>query len=154
MQHEQMMQAGLGRRLTPGGILILLGIAILVLAWAYPTGQLTDMGPGYMPKLIALALMAMGGAVLVTDLRAGAAALPPGLNWRGLVFISAAVVVFALLVPKAGLVPAMFGAVALSMLADSSFSPLGIALYSAAVTFFSWLLFIPALGLPLSAFGG
>ena len=57
------------------------------------------------------------------------------------------------LIEPAGLVPAMFCAVAASKFANNRASLLSIVIYSAAVTFAGWLLFIVALGLPLTVFG-
>lgn len=139
-------------RVTSGAILILIACGILVFSWDYPVGSLTEMGPGFMPRCVGLGLAALGGIVLVLDLKASALEPLERPNWRSLIFICSAITIFALIVNRIGLVPAMFLAVSVSMLADSQARPIGIILYSTILTFLGWLLFIQALGLPLSAF--
>lgn len=141
------------RQVISGAVLIAFSIAILVTSWNYPTGSLTQMGPGYMPHLIAYALIAMGLGVMISDLRDTSPHYAEPMHWRALVFISAAVLVFVALIEPAGLVPAMFCAVAASKLANSRAGLLSIVIYSAAVTLAGYLLFIVALGLPLTVFG-
>ncbi len=142
----------LWRKLASGAILIAIGLAIIVLGWSYPFGTLTQMGPGFLPFYIALGIIALGGAVMAMDLRQPNADDAGPVHWRGLAFICAAIVLFGVLVNWAGLVPAMFLSVSVSMLADPDAKPFGIVAYSAVMTFLGWLLFIQALGLPLSAF--
>jgi hypothetical protein len=141
------------RQAVSGGVLVALGLAILVISWNYPVGSLTDMGPGYMPRIISVGLVAMGLGVLVSDLRGSVQTYDEPTHWRALVFISAAVLIFVALIEPAGLIPAMFCAVAASKLANSRAGLVSIVIYSATVTFAGWLLFIVALGLPLTVFG-
>lgn len=136
-----------------GGVLVALGLAILVISWGYAVGSLTDMGPGYMPRIISIGLVAIGLGVLVSDLRGTVQTYDEPTHWRALAFISAAVLIFVALIEPAGLIPAMFCAVAASKLANSRAGLVSIVIYSAAVTFAGWLLFIVALGLPLTLFG-
>ena len=136
-----------------GGVLVVFGLAILVVSWDYHLGSLRDMGPGYMPRIIALGLVGIGLGVLVSDLRGTVQPHDEPAHWRALVFISAAVLIFVALIEPAGLIPAMFCAVAASKLANSRSGLVSIVIYSAAVTFAGWLLFIVALGLPLTVFG-
>ena len=141
------------RQAVSGGVLVALGLAILVISWSYPVGSLTDMGPGYMPRIISIGLVAIGLGVLFSDLRGTVQTYDEPTHWRALVFISAAVLIFVALIEPSGLIPAMFCAVAASKLANSRAGLVSIVIYSAAVTFAGWLLFIVALGLPLTLFG-
>ena len=141
------------RQAISGAVLIAFGIAILVISWNYPAGSLTQMGPGYMPHIIAVALVAMGLGVMISDLRDTGPQYEEPVHWRALIFICAAVLVFVVLIEPAGLVPAMFCAVAASKLANSRAGLTSIVIYSAAVTLAGWFLFIVALGLPLTVFG-
>jgi flagellar biosynthesis component FlhA len=144
------------RRLASGLILVVFGASMLAISWSYSQGSLTQMGPGFMPHVIALALIAMGLGVVVTDLRDTVSRYDERnhrLHWRSLIFISGAVIVFIGLIEPGGLVPAMFCAVAVSMLANPSVSVASVLVYSGAVSLAGWFLFLIALGLPLSAFG-
>tara|TARA_R110000787_G_scaffold31580_4_gene83611 strand:+ start:905 stop:1384 length:480 start_codon:yes stop_codon:yes gene_type:complete len=141
------------RQAISGTVLIGFGLAILMISWNYSAGSLTQMGPGFMPRVIAVALVAMGLGILVSDLRGTAQSYDEPIHWRALIFVSAAVLIFVTLVEPAGLVPAMFCAVAASKLANSRAGLLSIVIYSAAVTLAGYFLFIVALGLPLTVFG-
>ena len=81
-----------------------------------------------------------------TSLEAGAS-----LQWRGLIFVSAAILVFAGLIEIAGLLPSMFLAVAVSKLADRRNSTFDILLYAGLATLAGWLLFLVVLELPIPA---
>lgn len=132
--------------------MIAIGLAIIAIGWSYPFGSLTQMGPGFLPHYLGVGIVALGVAVTVMDMRSPNGEAPGQIQWRALLLICAAVILFAVLVNWAGLVPAMFLAVSVSMLADPAARPLEILGYSLVMTVLGWLLFIQALGLPLSAF--
>ncbi len=139
-------------RALSGGVLLAVGLGMLVISWSYPLGQLTQMGPGYVPRAIAVLICAMAVAIIAIDLRSADIARGEGIHWRGLIFVSAAMLIFAALVDRAGLVPSMFLAVAVSMFADRQAKPLTIVIYTALATFAGWLLFLVILELPIPAF--
>lgn len=139
-------------RALSGGVLLAVGIGMLVIGWSYPVGQLTQMGPGYVPRAIALFICMIAAAIIVIDLRSTDIARSDGIHWRGLIFVSAAMLIFAALVDVAGLVPSMFLAISVSMFADRQAKPLTILLYTVLATFAGWLLFLVILELPIPAF--
>ncbi|MDF2370708.1 MAG: tripartite tricarboxylate transporter TctB family protein [Rhizobiaceae bacterium] len=153
MQNTERTDFSLWRRIVGGPALAAFGAAMLAISWSYPSGSVVQMGPGYMPHLVSGTLMFFGLTILVSDLRTTDSFETEQPQWRALILISAAVIIFVALIEPAGLVPAMFCAVAISKLANKQSGPLSIVIYSAAVTLAGWLLFIVALGLPLSVFG-
>ncbi|MBS3848823.1 tripartite tricarboxylate transporter TctB family protein [Devosia sp. BSSL-BM10] len=153
MQDTDRPTISLWRRLISGATVIVFGAAMLGISWSYPTGSVSQMGPGFMPHVIAIGLMIMGAAVLLADLRDTGLSKGAPPHWRALILISASVIVFGAVITRGGLVPAMFGAVLISTQANSRTSILGTLVYSVVVTLCGWLLFIVALGLPISAFG-
>ena len=42
------------RQAVSGVVLVAFGLAILLISWDYYLGSLRDMGPGYMPRIIAV----------------------------------------------------------------------------------------------------
>ncbi len=140
------------RQALGGTVLLAMGIALIVISWRYPTGGIVEMGPGYMPKLVGAMLAVLAVLIIVADLRDPRPSGQTSVHWRSLVFLSASVLAFGVLVNRLGLVPATFLSLVLAMLADGMARPLGILVYSTVVTFLSWVLFIPLLGLPLTAF--
>ena len=153
MQYTDRSEVPIWRRIASGALLAAAGMAMLAISWSYPAGSLTQMGPGYMPHAIAVVLILMGLGIVFSDMCDTAIDQDPAFHWRAFLFISAAILAFVMLIEPAGLIPAMFCAVAISMLANRSTHPISILIYSAAVTFAGWLIFLVALGLPLSAFG-
>jgi hypothetical protein len=74
------------------------------------------------------------------------------MHWRGLLFVSASILIFAALVDVTGLVPSMFLAVVVSMFADDQVHPMTVLIYACLATLGGWLLFLVALELPIPAF--
>jgi hypothetical protein len=100
--------------------LVGLGAFAFALAAELPVGSATQMGPGYVPRGLAMLIMAfgvvMGGRTLLVARQEF-----PAIAWRPLILISVSVAVFAVLLPLAGLAVLAFGlaafAVALFVLA-------------------------------------
>jgi hypothetical protein len=111
-------------------------------------GTAAEMGPGYMPRAIALGLLAFGlffcgrGA-----LRAGAAIEPARL--RPLLAVLAAVAVFAASANRLGLVVASVATVLVAALATRESRPVETVLFALALSAAAVLLFVRVLGLPV-----
>lgn len=151
-KNEQRAEPKEAWRAVSGAVLLLAGLVMLFFAWGYPTGTLNQMGPGFIPQTVAILLSCLAVAIILIDLRAPHLAKAGSMHWRGLIFISAAIIIFAVLVDIAGLVPAIFLAVAVSMFADDQARPMPVLIYAIVATFLGWLLFLVALELPIPAF--
>ena len=140
-----------------GGLfLILIAVLALVFSDNLPVGRAVSMGPGYVPRLLAWVLMSIG------VLLAGRSCVLHGPrldSWaiRPLVMLTISVLVFALLLERAGLVIAIFIAVGIARAAAPDFRPIPVLGLCAVLSAGSVGLFIYALGLPMRAwpeFGG
>ncbi|WP_435312540.1 tripartite tricarboxylate transporter TctB family protein [Primorskyibacter sedentarius] len=149
---ENHADQNMASRAASGGVLLLAGLVMLFFAWGYPTGTLNQMGAGFIPQAIAILISGLAVAIIIIDLKAAEPERAGPVHWRGLIFISAAVIIFAVLVDVAGLVPSMFLAVAVSMFADHQARPVPVLIYTLLATFFGWLLFLVGLELPIPAF--
>ncbi|SMY07427.1 tripartite tricarboxylate transporter TctB family protein [Flavimaricola marinus] len=152
MQETDQDQPSIARRALSGGVLLAVGLVMLSIAWSYPVGKLTQMGPGFIPRVVAILICALALAIILIDIRAPSAEREGRMHWRGLIFVSAAVVIFGVLVDVVGLIPSMFLAVAVSMFADDHAKPLTVLIYASLATLGGWLLFLVALELPIPAF--
>jgi hypothetical protein len=85
-----------------GLTLIGFGIAGLVIARNYPMGTAFRMGPGYFPMVLSGLLIAIGLVVAGGALQSGQGAMS-GIAWRPLIVVTAATVLFGLLIDRAGL---------------------------------------------------
>jgi hypothetical protein len=128
--------------------LVALGALAFALASDLTVGTAAAMGPGYVPRGLAGIIMVYG---VVLGLRAaftGRQAFPV-IAWRPLLLISAAVAVFAVLLPIVGLALTSFAVVICSGLAAYDARLRENALLAVALAIFAVLLFVTVLGLPL-----
>jgi hypothetical protein len=146
--------------LAAGLFLIALALFALWLGWRLNPGTMRAMGPGMVPRIVAV-MMALIGFALVAGafLRRG----PPidALSLRGPLFISLAIVAFGLTVrgfplpggvgrtPALGLLGAGPLAIMISGFASPETRWPELALFAAVMTTFCWLLFSKGLGLPI-----
>jgi len=142
--------------LVGGLFLILIAVLALVFSGNLPVGRAVSMGPGYVPRLLAWVLMGIGALLAARSLVINGPRLEA---WalRPLVVLTIAILVFALLLERAGLVIAIFVAVAIARAAAPEYKPLPVLGLGAVLATGSVALFVYALGLPLRPwpeFGG
>jgi hypothetical protein len=136
-----------------GLMLIAIGIAVIAIARAYPFGTSLRMGPGYFPTLLGGILVLFGLYLLVQALRSGEAIEG---NWspRALVVVPLSLVLFGVLMDRAGFVPALVVLIFGSAAASTEFRLVEVALLTVVLTVFSVVLFVWALGLPYPLLAG
>ena len=106
--------------LTSG--LFFLGIGLFFAASTLSSldiGTAAEMGPGFFPLALCLALIVLGAAILFGARNPGQGS-PSGVNPRALVFIGLAPVAFGLTLRTLGLVPALAITIALAVAASRS----------------------------------
>lgn len=129
-----------------------LGVFGIVESLGYRLGAMRNIGPGVFPLIVSAGLVISGLLILIEALavRPGAEdADMSGAAPRVLIFVTAALLAFAVLMPPAGLVPAIVVAVGLSALADGSLRLWQVAALAAGVAGFCALVFVYFLNLPL-----
>lgn len=141
-----MAHANGSRDVAAGVPIILFGAAGLWLARAHPFGVLTDMGPGFLPTIVSLALVAAGIAISLGH-REGGSTGP--LAWRAGLFVFAAMIAFGLAIDRLGLVVSTFGTTVICAYATPEARwreaiPLGIGF-----AIFAVLVFVYGLGQPV-----
>jgi len=147
---------------------VICGIAFIALAlfglWEshdYPMGTALAMGPGYLPRLLCLVLLALGVIIIIADLRSDPSAQPSEsvlaeykvpLTWSSLVpvvAVSLSVFTFGQLIERSGFVLAMLATVLIGGFASRESRPLSVILTAVILTLFNWVVFVVALGVPL-----
>jgi hypothetical protein len=146
------MHARNAKDLLAGCMFLLFGSAFLYLAQDYPLGSARRMGPAYFPVALSLILIGIG---LVTVARAF---VVPGRSIRdvaakALALVTGAIVLFGLLVQRAGLGLAVAALVLVAATASRSFRPIPALVLAAALAVFCVVVFIAGLGLPFRALG-
>jgi hypothetical protein len=90
------------------GILFIgVGAAALMIAFGYPLGSASRMGPGYFPRILGVILILLGIPVVIRGLAAAGPAFGSW-PWKPMLMILGSVTVFAFAMPKVGLALAGF----------------------------------------------
>ena len=110
----------------------------------YDIGVIMRMGPGYLPRVLSLALIGIGLLLALRALALAGPAIQRSLV-RPQVFILAAIVVFALMIERFGLAPAVFVAAIVAAAASREMrwieaAALAFALATGTIVLFIYLL--------------
>jgi hypothetical protein len=137
-----------------GVMLIAIGGAALFIARNYQFGSSLRMGPGYFPVILSAALVLFGVYFVLQGLRAGAEKIEGSWSLRALVIVPLSLVVFGLLIDRAGFIPAMLALIIISAAASTQFKIVEVLLFSVFLTAMCVVVFIWALGLPYELITG
>ena len=128
--------------------LVALGALACALAGELTMGSAAAMGPGYVPRGLAILIMIYGAVLGLRALFSGRQPFP-AIAWRPLLLVSAAVVLFALLLPRLGLAITSLAVVLTAGVAAYDARLRENALLAVALAIFAVLLFVSVLGLPI-----
>lgn len=132
-----------------GTFLVAVAAGTLVATRGLSGGTAADMGPGYMPRAIALILLAFGLFFAGRGLLRGHVGIER-VQLRPLLGVGLAVGVFALLIEQAGLALASFAAIVVAAGASRESRFTEVIVFGLAMTAGAVMLFIKALALPVS----
>jgi len=136
-----------------GLFLIAVGAAAIIVARNYAFGTALRMGPGYFPSVLGGLLILFGLYTLAAGLRSGER-LEGSWSLRALVVLPLALVLFGVLIDRAGFIPAMLVLIFGSALAGTEFRPIEVLLFSVFLTALCTVVFVWALGLPYPLIAG
>ncbi|MGU3494169.1 tripartite tricarboxylate transporter TctB family protein [Xanthobacteraceae bacterium A53D] len=131
-----------------GGFLIAVAAGTFAATWKLAGGTTSNMGPGFMPRALALILLGFGSYF------AGRSLLRPfegisAIHWRPLLGIPVAIGLFAFLLEPFGLALASLVAILAAAAASRETRFFEILLFGLAMTAASVFLFVKALSLPV-----
>ncbi len=136
-----------------GGFLVALGAIGFWLAGDLNVGTAGAMGPGYVPRGLAIIIMLFG--VVFGARAAVAGGVPfPEIEVRPLLLISASVALFALLLPRVGLAVTSFAVVVCAGYAAQDVRMRENLVLGVILAAFAVALFIKLLGLPIAIWPG
>ncbi|QRG05867.1 tripartite tricarboxylate transporter TctB family protein [Xanthobacter dioxanivorans] len=127
------------------------GLGVTVISRNYELGSLARVGPGLFPMMLGILLTGIGVIIALRALPAQDEKNRVRLALRPVACLIGAVLVFMLLVERAGFAPAAFFSSALAMLASRDARPVKVLVVSTALTALSLATFILALGMPIRA---
>ncbi len=138
-----------------GALMVLIGLAAAWQGTRYEVGSLTQMGAGFFPLALGLALALLGVAIAAGARRAAPEAVEAGRarpEWRGWFCISLSVIAFVVLGRYGGLLPAAFAITFISALGDRDNTPLHALLLAVSISVICVVIFWWALKLQLPLF--
>jgi hypothetical protein len=132
--------------------LLFMGIGGLAayLSQDFAFGTLTRMGPGFLPTVLASLLIAIGALVTCRGFALRGAAIEPS-TWRPQIVIVIAIVLFALLIERVGLIPTVFIVTNIASFASTEFKLRDSFFLSVGMSIACYLVFVRLLGLPLTS---
>lgn len=130
-----------------GLMLIATGVAAAVIARNYPFGTALRMGPGYFPTILGAIIALFGLYFVIKGLRSSETIEG---NWslRALIVLPLSLVLFGLLMDRAGFIPALAVLAFGSAAAGRKFKFKEVALLTVVLTILCVAVFIWGLGLP------
>ncbi len=135
-----------------GAIFLLVGSGAVIIGQDYAMGSAVKMGPAYFPTVLGGLLALIGLIAIIRSLLTSGTAIG-AFVWREVVLVLAAILLFGVLVRGAGLVTAVVVLVLMSAYASIKFRWTHALLLAAGLAVFTVLVFVKALGLPISLFG-
>lgn len=138
------------RAFASGALFLAFAVFFFATALNYPAGTAARMGPGYFPRLLAIALAAIGLVVMLGAVRRTAEqqALQKW-DMKGIAWVTGSVALFALLLFPLGLVGALFVLVMVSSRASPEFTWKGALANAAILIALCLAVFVYGLGLQL-----
>jgi hypothetical protein len=118
----------------------------------YQLGMATDMGPGYFPLAVSVALVFLGMCSVIRSLRVADGERVGAWPLRAMLFILLGVVAFALLLGHFGLIAASLALIALSCHHRLLTRPLEVVALAVGIIALVVVLFVYALDLPFDLF--
>jgi hypothetical protein len=136
-----------------GVMLILIGAAAMIIAREYRFGSAGRMGPGFFPIILGGILVAFGICIIAKGLRSPEK-IQARLSFRALALPPLALVLFGLLVERAGFIPALVVLIFGSAASGRAFRIKDVLLLTVTLVVGAVALFIWGLGLPYPLFKG
>jgi hypothetical protein len=136
-----------------GLMLVAIGAGAMAIARNYPFGTALRMGPGYFPVVLGALLVVFGLYLLGSGLRGGATIESPW-SLRALVMLPLSLVLFGILMERAGFIAALMVLIFGSAAAGTQFKLAEVLLLAIGLTALSVAVFVWALGLPYPLIAG
>lgn len=139
--------------LWAGSMLIAIGAGAMFIARNYPFGSALRMGPGYFPLVLGGLLVVFGLYLLGSGLRSSEQ-IESAWSLRALVILPLSLLLFGVLMERAGFIPALIVLIFGSATASTQFRFAEVLLFSIGLTALSVAVFVWALGLPYPLLAG
>jgi hypothetical protein len=136
-----------------GAMLIAVGIGALVVARGIPFGTALRMGPGYFPTILGVVLALFGLWLVAKSLR-HSDPIEGGWSLRALIVLPLSLVLFGVLMDRAGFIPALAVLIVGAAAASREFKLVEVAALTVFLIVFCVAVFVWGLGLPYPLLAG
>lgn len=137
------MQIRNKRDFWSGIMFLTVGVLFVLLSRQYQLGTAAKMGPGYFPTVLGGMLAALGALIsLGSTAKSNPKSELVAVGWRELIMVLLAVMVFAFLLPKLGMVIALIALIAIAARASHEFSLRDTALATVFLLVLSYVVFV------------
>lgn len=134
------------RDMVAGAVLVLIAAALLWFGRDLPLGATTRLGPGYVPRVLAVLIALFGVAIFAKAMVVPGEPMSPWKPWRvGIVL--GAMLIFAVLLERLGLAVAAVVLLLISSVAAPDYRPVQSAIFAVGLTVASALIFVLGLGM-------
>ncbi|MDP2358738.1 MAG: tripartite tricarboxylate transporter TctB family protein [Beijerinckiaceae bacterium] len=111
-------------------------------------GALTKMGPGFLPTVLSYSLMAVGAIVTARSFALRGGEIQP-FSLKPQALIIGAIILFAMLIERVGLIPTVFAVILMTSYASSEFKLRDAILLGVGTSLICYVLFIYLLSVPM-----
>ena len=134
-----------------GLMFLVVGLAFAWGATDYSMGSGARPGPGYFPMMLSVLMAILGAIVIFTSLTIEVEGGDPvgDIAWRPLLVVVAAIVLFAVALPRLGLIITTPLLIIVVSFASTEFKWRGVLIASVVLDVFSWLVFVKGLNLTI-----
>lgn len=134
-----------------GLMFLVVGLAFAWGATDYSMGSGARPGPGYFPMMLSVLMAILGAIVIFTSLTIEVEGGDPvgDIAWRPLLIVVAAIVLFAVALPRLGLIATTPLLIIVVSFASTEFKWPGVLIASVVLDVFSWLVFVKGLNLTI-----
>ena len=136
-----------------GLMFVAFGLAALYFGQHLAVGTPVRMGPGYVPRMLSLVLLALGALVCIIAIVSGSEPVERP-KWKPITLVTLGIVCFALLFERAGLIPALVVLIMISSLAGEEFKLIEVIGNIIALSVLCTLVFKVGLGMNISVVQG
>jgi len=143
----------LSKDFLSGLMFIGFGLLALYFGQKLALGTPVRMGPGYVPRMLSLILLALGGLICVVALVTGGEMVERP-KWKPITMVTIGIVLFALLLERTGMFPALVALVLIASLGGEEFKIVEVIGNIIVLTILSILVFKVGLGMNISVIEG
>ena len=147
------MNRFLSKDFLSGVMFIAFGLTALYFGSHLALGTSVRMGPGYVPRMLSLILLGLGGVICVVALVSGGERVEAP-KWKPITMVTIGIVCFALLLERTGMLPALVVLVLIASMGGDEFKLWEVIVNIIVLTILCIIVFKVGLGMNIAVIEG